>query len=622
MALNKNVYQLKVDIKSRQTNVVPSFVQYDDARLEFQVYDNGGLYDLSGFTRVQFAHRRPDGVTVIHDGEIATDSNGNDIVRYDYVGSEMHVLGTVDTSFAMYDAEGDKVSVHPFRVNIVDDLQDGAVDPANPEVGVLQQLIIAVTEATTGVDEAVTNAEAATVQALEAAAQARTAVGPKGDKGDTGAKGATGAIGPQGPAGPTGPKGDKGDKGDTGVAGPTGPIGPQGPKGDTGATGPQGIQGVKGATGATGPTGPIGLTGPQGPQGPKGDKGDSFTVGDTGTLAARSTHDTKAAGFSYLATDNGMLYIRQGTTGWSAGIPFGKGEKGDIGATGPKGDKGDTGAAGATGPTGPQGAQGPTGATGATGPKGADGKTWHTGTAVPANTLGAIGDFHLNTADWTIREKTAAAVWTSRGSIKGATGATGAAGATGPAGPKGDTGATGPAGPQGPKGDTGATGPAGPTGPKGADASLVGVVKSINSKVPNASGAVALAPADVEAVSIYGGRLGGDYFFDGTTERVFGFKGTTGMNHGFFFNPTRIGIYDWVNSRNVFNYDSVLNEIQITTGALKINGKNTSVEGHKHAIADITGLQAALDAKAPKQQGEYEWRHNAATGSLELAVKV
>lgn len=395
MALNKNVYQLKVDIKSRQMNVVPSFVQYDDARLEFQVYDNGGLYGLAGFTRVQFAHRRPDGVTVIGDGEIVIEDNGNQFVRYDYLGSEMHVLGTVDTSFAMYDAEGDKVSVHPFRVNIIDDLQDGAVDPALPEHGVLQELIAQVSEVTAEVEAVITAAEIATNVALEAAERASTVVGPvgpQGPKGDTGARGATGATGPTGPIGLTGPKGDKGDKGDAGVAGPTGPIGPQGPKGDAGATGPQGIQGVKGATGGVGPQGPIGLTGPAGPQGPKGDKGDSFSVDATGTLATRTAHDEKPIGFSYLATDTGMLYIRQGTTGWSTGIPFGKGEKGDTGATGPAGPKGDTGATGATGATGPQGAQGPTGPTGATGPVGPKGADGRDGTQIDLTTIAKQSD--------------------------------------------------------------------------------------------------------------------------------------------------------------------------------------------------------------------------------------
>jgi len=132
----------------------------------------------------------------------------------------------------------------------------------------------------------------------------------QGLKGDTGATGATGATGPAGPTGATGPQGPQGIQGDTGPAGPTGPQGPQGVKGDTGltgptgATGPQGPQGLKGDTGDTGPTGPTGATGPQGPQGIQGDTG-------------------------------------------------------PAGPQGPQGLTGNTGPAGPTGPTGPTGATGP-----------------------------------------------------------------------------------------------------------------------------------------------------------------------------------------------------------------------------------------------------------------------
>jgi len=86
--------------------------------------------------------------------------------------------------------------------------------------------------------------------------------------------------------------------------------------------------------------------------------------------------------------------------------------------------------------------KGATGDTGATGTKGVDGKTWHVSAVVPATSLGVIGDLHLNTATWDVREKTTATVWTVRGNIKGATGATGATGPTGPTGPPGADGAS------------------------------------------------------------------------------------------------------------------------------------------------------------------------------------
>lgn len=125
-----------------------------------------------------------------------------------------------------------------------------------------------------------------------------------------------------------------------------------------------------------------------------------------------------------------------------------------------------------------------------------------------------------------------------------------------------------------------------------------GSVSTVNNK-QSVNGNVSLSPADVEAVSIYGGKLGGDYYFEGTIERVIGFKGATSMNHGFFFNPTAMGIYDWVNARNVLNYSSTENVINITVGSLKINGKETSVAGHTHTTAQVTGLDTALAGKAP-----------------------
>ena len=62
---------------------------------------------------------------------------------------------------------------------------------------------------------------------------------------------------------------------------------------------------------------------------------------------------------------------------------------------------------------------------GGVGQPGKDGKTWHITSAVPSNTLGVVGDMHLNTATFDIREKTGTSAWTVRGNIKGATGATG-----------------------------------------------------------------------------------------------------------------------------------------------------------------------------------------------------
>lgn len=326
--------------------------------------------------------------------------------------------------------------------------------------------------------------------------------GPKGDTGATGAKGATGSTGltgPEGPQGIQGIKGDKGDKGDEGLMGPPGssqsyvifekefistdnqtvfswtdnmyfPVGIravnlfingdrqpqsaftelsngkgitlkqglpeelyilivaqmavvdiQGPKGDKGDTGDQGVRGLTGATGSTGPQGPQGI------QGVKGDIGLTGAKGDTGPQ-----------GIQGVKGDVGPQGIQ--------------GIKGDTGAVGPQGLKGDTGEQGIQGIQGPQGI------------KGMDGKTWYFSAVVPATSLGVIGDFHLNTVTWDVREKTTATVWTVRGNIKGAQGIQGIQGVKGDTG---NTGATGSTGPQGIKGDTGSQGPQGIQGPIG-----------------------------------------------------------------------------------------------------------------------------------------------------------
>ena len=136
-------------------------------------------------------------------------------------------------------------------------------------------------------------------------------------------------------------------------------------------------------------------------------------------MYTRDYYDAQPAGFAFLDTTNGVLYIKNTNTSgdWSTGIPFGKGQTGNTGSTGPTGPTG----YGSTGMTGPTGRTGPTGTTGPTG-YGSTGMTGPTGAT-------------------------------------GATGPTGPTSATGPTGRTGPTGATGPTGPTGPTGTTGATGP-------------------------------------------------------------------------------------------------------------------------------------------------------------------
>jgi hypothetical protein len=82
--------------------------------------------------------------------------------------------------------------------------------------------------------------------------------------------------------------------------------------------------------------------------------------------------------------------------------------------TGEKGDAGAAGATGSTGATGPTGATGTTGATGSTGPagtSGSNGATWYSGAGQPTATIGATGDYYLDTTANAIYRKDAVGTW-------------------------------------------------------------------------------------------------------------------------------------------------------------------------------------------------------------------
>ena len=132
--------------------------------------------------------------------------------------------------------------------------------------------------------------------------------------------------------------------------------GPQGLHGEQGLPGLNGTDGVNGTDGADGINGTNGVDGKSayqvaldggfvgsqsqwlaslvGPKGDKGDAGTSFKVDATALFSQRSTYDAQPDGFSFLAADTGMLYFRVGVSGWSAPIPFGKGDQGLPGANG------------------------------------------------------------------------------------------------------------------------------------------------------------------------------------------------------------------------------------------------------------------------------------------------
>lgn len=67
-------------------------------------------------------------------------------------------------------------------------------------------------------------------------------------------------------------------------------------------------------------------------KGEPGEDGKSFSVDETGPMSERTQYDAESAGFSFLATDEGNLYIKNSADSgdWSDAIPF-QGEKGENG---------------------------------------------------------------------------------------------------------------------------------------------------------------------------------------------------------------------------------------------------------------------------------------------------
>jgi len=93
----------------------------------------------------------------------------------------------------------------------------------------------------------------------------------------------------------------------------TGPPGPPG-KSVVGPPGPEGQEGPAGPAGQEGPAGPAGPTGPTGPTGPAN--------AATGLGSAKPAASTKGDGFQYFATDEEVVYIKQGATGGGSWAPL------------------------------------------------------------------------------------------------------------------------------------------------------------------------------------------------------------------------------------------------------------------------------------------------------------
>ena len=216
-------------------------------------------------------------------------------------------------------------------------------------------------------------------------------------------------------------------------------------------------------------------------QGPAGTNGNIWLSG-SGVPSSL----TGNVGDFYLDTATTNIY-KKAVGAWNLMVNL-QGPAGSAGATGAAGASGATWLTGGAAPTATQGNNGDlylntSTATiyqkaggawnslltlqGPAGPAGQNGSTWFSGAGIPSNTVGATGDFYLDTNATNVYKK-GATTWSL---VVGLQGATGATGATGPAGATGATGATGPAGATGatgPAGAPGATGPAGTPGATGA----------------------------------------------------------------------------------------------------------------------------------------------------------
>lgn len=152
-----------------------------------------------------------------------------------------------------------------------------------------------------------------------------------------------------------GPKGNDGANGINGTDGADGANGADGINGSDGVDGTDGINGADGADGReielsksathiqwryVGESSWIDVVALADLKGNKGDQGQSFVPNATEESANLSNYDSEAPGFAFLAIDEGMIYFRLDPTGWSDGMPFGKGEPGE------QGDPGNPGSAG------------------------------------------------------------------------------------------------------------------------------------------------------------------------------------------------------------------------------------------------------------------------------------
>lgn len=315
-----------------------------------------------------------------------------------------------------------------------------------------------------------------------------------------------------------------------------------------------------------------GIVGPRGAQGEKGDKGDTGSVGPrgyTGPSIVPSIDENGVMSFSLQDTAIVPQSVSVRGPQGPQGVQGAQGQTGAQGAQGIQGIQGAQGVQGPQGEIGPRGPAGPAGATGAQGPMGPQGERGRDGADGRAftirdvyATLGELktafpegdGYAYMVVAEddevfiWSEKESD----WVSLGALQGPMGPQGPQGAEGPRGPQGEPGEQGPQGLQGIQGVQGEQGPAGAQGPQG---------------VQGVAGRDGKSPY---TLAMEGGYSG--------TEAQFNAAMTAMPNH----------VADKNNPHGV-----TLSQI------------GAAASSHSHSIANVSGLQSALDGKAASSHGTH-----------------
>lgn len=173
-------------------------------------------------------------------------------------------------------------------------------------------------------------------------------------------------------------------------------------------------------------------------------------------------------------------------------------------------------------------------------------------------------------------------------------------------GPKGDPGTTGPKGEPGQKGDTGATGPAGPTGAPGSPGED-GVSPTVT--VSKTGKVATVTITDKDGAHTFTVNDGADGLGSGDM-----LKSTYDTNgNGIVDNAEKLGgkaPAEYADAGSLAALQGTVDGHGDQIGALQtaVDGKAPAV--HTHAIADVTGLQAALNGKGTGDMSKYTYDTN------------